>query len=112
MARMASAAAWGLEKWETMEEYVTVIPRETTDSAFHQAVLAVHKENFQVAQQFIDKARDLIDTDLTAMVGESYSRAYGVSHCRSPFFCVFLFAVFAASCSVLLGALLQINMMY
>nr|QGN03465.1 target of rapamycin [Ixodes ricinus] len=77
MARMASAAAWGLEKWETMEEYVTVIPRETTDSAFHQAVLAVHKENFQVAQQFIDKARDLIDTDLTAMVGESYSRAYG-----------------------------------
>ncbi|XP_064459506.1 serine/threonine-protein kinase mTOR-like [Ornithodoros turicata] len=77
MARMASAAAWGLEKWETMEEYVHVIPRDTTDSAFHQAVLAVHKESFQVAQQFIDKARDLIDTDLTAMVGESYSRAYG-----------------------------------
>lgn len=34
-----------------MEEYVQVIPRETTDSAFHQAVLAVHKENFQGAQQ-------------------------------------------------------------
>lgn len=77
MARMASAAAWGLEKWDTMEEYVQVIPRDTTDSAFHQAVLAVHKENFPGAQQFIDKARDLIDTDLTAMVGESYSRAYG-----------------------------------
>ncbi|KAL3228149.1 hypothetical protein MRX96_004063 [Rhipicephalus microplus] len=71
------ATAWGLEKWDTMEEYVQVIPRDTTDSAFHQAVLAVHKENFPGAQQFIDKARDLIDTDLTAMVGESYSRAYG-----------------------------------
>ena len=29
--------------------------------------------------QCIDKARDILDTELTAMVGESYSRAYGVS---------------------------------
>lgn len=29
--------------------------------------------------QFIDKARDLLDTELTALAGESYSRAYGVS---------------------------------
>ena len=27
--------------------------------------------------QCIDKARDILDTELTAMVGESYSRAYG-----------------------------------
>ncbi|GCC41974.1 hypothetical protein chiPu_0025633, partial [Chiloscyllium punctatum] len=27
----------------------------------------------------IDKARDLLDTELTAMAGESYSRAYGNS---------------------------------
>lgn len=29
--------------------------------------------------QCIDKARDLLDAELTAMAGESYSRAYGVS---------------------------------
>lgn len=28
--------------------------------------------------QCIDKARDLLDAELTAMAGESYSRAYGV----------------------------------
>ena len=27
--------------------------------------------------QCIDKARDMMDTDLTAMAGESYQRAYG-----------------------------------
>jgi FKBP12-rapamycin complex-associated protein len=31
--------------------------------------------------QCIDKARDILDTELTAMVGESYNRAYGVSKC-------------------------------
>lgn len=32
--------------------------------------------------QCIDKARDLLDAELTAMAGESYSRAYGVRlHC-------------------------------
>lgn len=30
--------------------------------------------------QYIDKARDLLDTELTALAGESYSRAYGVSN--------------------------------
>ena len=28
--------------------------------------------------QCIDKARDIVDTDLTAMAGESYNRAYAV----------------------------------
>ncbi len=28
--------------------------------------------------QCIDNARDILDTELTALVGESYSRAYGV----------------------------------
>jgi len=29
--------------------------------------------------QAIDKARDMVDTELTALAAESYSRAYGVS---------------------------------
>lgn len=34
---------------------------------------------YLVLFQCIDKARDLLDAELTAMAGESYSRAYGVS---------------------------------
>lgn len=36
--------------------------------------------------QCIDSARDILDTDLTAMVGESYNRAYGVSNMPFHFF--------------------------
>ncbi|XP_015781821.1 serine/threonine-protein kinase mTOR [Tetranychus urticae] len=77
MARMASTAAWGLEKWDALEEYSDHIKKDTTDAAFYKAVIAVHKEDYQVAQRLIDKARDQIDTDLTAMAGESQIRAYG-----------------------------------
>lgn len=39
--------------------------------------MAIHKEQYDEAQRFIDTARDLLDTELTAMAGESYQRAYG-----------------------------------
>ncbi|XP_071805479.1 serine/threonine-protein kinase mTOR-like isoform X2 [Asterias amurensis] len=77
MARMAAAAAWGLGNWDSMEEYSCLIPRESYDGAFYRAVLAVHQDHFGQAQQCIDKARDILDTELTAMAGESYDRAYG-----------------------------------
>ena len=56
-----------------------MIPRDTYDGAFYRAVLAIHMDQFQLAQQCIDNARDILDTELTAMAGESYQRAYGVS---------------------------------
>ncbi|XP_071946239.1 serine/threonine-protein kinase mTOR-like [Antedon mediterranea] len=77
MARMAAAAAWGLNQWESMDEYACMIPRDTYDGAFYRAVLAVHQDHFAQAQQCINKARDILDTELTARAGESYNRAYG-----------------------------------
>nr|QXN57741.1 serine/threonine-protein kinase [Bemisia tabaci] len=77
MARMAAAAAWGLNQWDDMECYVNCIPRDSTDGAFYRAVLAVHRTQFPKAQELIDSARELLDTELTAMAGESYQRAYG-----------------------------------
>ncbi|PIK33483.1 putative serine/threonine-protein kinase mTOR-like [Apostichopus japonicus] len=77
MARMAAAAAWGLQNWERMEEYVCLIPRDTFNGAFYRAVLNVHQDHFLQAKQCVDKAREILDTELTAMAGESYDRAYG-----------------------------------
>jgi len=77
MARMAAAASWGLGEWKSMEEYTCMIPRETLDGAFYRAVFALHQGNFSRASSCIESARDLLDTELTAMVGESYNRAYG-----------------------------------
>nr|KAG5704724.1 hypothetical protein BaRGS_005180 [Batillaria attramentaria] len=78
MARMAAAASWGLGHWDSMEEYMCYISRTSYDGTFYRAVFALHMENYQQAQQCIDKARDIVDTDLTAMAGESYNRAYSV----------------------------------
>ncbi|XP_058788970.1 serine/threonine-protein kinase mTOR isoform X2 [Phymastichus coffea] len=76
MARMAAAAAWGLNQWESMQRYVALIPEDSQDGAFYRAVLAIHDEQYDLAHRLIDNARDLLDTELTAMVGESYQRAY------------------------------------
>ncbi|KAJ1521597.1 hypothetical protein ONE63_003248 [Megalurothrips usitatus] len=81
MSRMTCAAAWGLRHWESMERYVSCVPRDTQDGAFYRAVLAVHRGQYDAASHLIDSARDLVDTELTAMAGESYQRAYGAMVC-------------------------------
>lgn len=57
--------------------YVRIIPRDSQDGAFYRAILAIHHENYEEAQMYINSARDILDTELTAMAGESYQRAYG-----------------------------------
>ncbi|XP_040292611.1 serine/threonine-protein kinase mTOR-like [Bufo bufo] len=77
MARMAASATWALEEWDSMEKYTCLIPRDTYDGAFYRAVLALHQDLYSLAQHCIDKARDMLDVELTAMAGEGYSCAYG-----------------------------------
>ncbi|KAL2912121.1 phosphatidylinositol kinase-related protein kinase tor1 [Polyrhizophydium stewartii] len=78
MASLAAAAAWGLGQWDTMDEYITMMKQESPDSAFFRAILALHRNLYPEAQVLIDRTRDLLDTELTALVGESYSRAYNI----------------------------------
>ncbi|XP_066259712.1 serine/threonine-protein kinase mTor [Euwallacea similis] len=75
--RLALASAFGLHNYHSMEKFVKVIPQDTLDGSFYRAILAIHKEQYKLAQDFINISRDMIDTELTAMAGESYQRAYG-----------------------------------
>ena len=47
---MATAAAWGLGHWSTMEEYVRCIPKGSFDDPFYQALLHIHNQKFSMAQ--------------------------------------------------------------
>ncbi|KAI8925792.1 armadillo-type protein [Entophlyctis helioformis] len=76
IAPLGAGAAWGLGKWDAMEEYIGMMKKESGERAFFQAILAVHRNLFPQAFQFIQKTRDLLDTELTALMGESYNRAY------------------------------------
>ena len=51
MSVMASAAAWGLGQWESMEEYVSSIPQNTMEGSFYQALLHIHQGQFDAAQK-------------------------------------------------------------
>lgn len=76
IAPLAAAAAWGLAQWESMELYISVLKHDSADRAWFRSILSIHRGQFHKAQSHINKARDLLDTELTTLVGESYNRAY------------------------------------
>lgn len=78
VAPLAAAAAWGLGQWERMDAYISVMKQESPDRSFFNAILCIHRSNFEEASKQIVLARDLLATELTALVSESYNRAYGV----------------------------------
>ncbi|KAI9910180.1 hypothetical protein PsorP6_010397 [Peronosclerospora sorghi] len=49
---------------------------DVTELSLYQSVLAVHQGNFGQAEQLIEATRKTLDTKLSALVGESYIRAY------------------------------------
>ncbi|KAG0044728.1 phosphatidylinositol kinase- protein kinase tor1 [Gryganskiella cystojenkinii] len=75
MASFAAAAAWGLGQWELLDEYISAM-QDNSDRAFFKAILALHRNQFPQAEKYIEKTRSMLDTELTALVGESYNRAY------------------------------------
>ncbi|NP_001171773.1 target of rapamycin isoform 1 [Bombyx mori] len=76
-AKMAAAASWGLQEWYSMKKYVELIPESTQDGAFYRAIINIQDGQWAESRHYIDLARSLIDVELTAVVGESYQRAYG-----------------------------------
>jgi FKBP12-rapamycin complex-associated protein len=78
IAPLATAAAWGLGKWDSMDSYLSSLMRRSPDRAFFGAILAVHRNQFREAITCVQQAREGLDTELSALVSESYNRAYEV----------------------------------
>ncbi len=53
----------------TFVRYANAMSEDTVEGAFFRATLEIHRDNYQMAQKFIDRTRDLIDPELTALVG-------------------------------------------
>ena len=81
IAPMAAAAAWALNEWESMDDYIATMKPDSADRPFYRAILAVHQNQFPKAMAQIAKARDLLDPELTSLVGESYGRSYKSVFC-------------------------------
>ena len=76
MGPLAAAAAWGLCEYDAMDDYIAPLKHDSPDRAWFRAVLNVHRNQVGKANGHISKARDLLDPELTSLVGESYTRAY------------------------------------
>lgn len=78
IAALAAAAAWGMGQWELMDQYLTVMGQGSPDRSFFGAILSIHRNQFVDAQSHIDNARSGLVTELSSLLGESYTRAYSV----------------------------------
>lgn len=76
IAPMAAAAAWSLNEWDSMDDYIATMKPDSPDRAFYRAILSVHQNQFPKALVHIAKARDLLDPELTSFIGEGYGRSY------------------------------------
>ena len=100
--RMCAEAAWRLGRWDDLEKYASEIvhgqnstqpaiitnpstatgsressvPRVDFEGAFFTAVLHVHREEWSLAANAIDASRKAMDSRFTALMAESYNRAY------------------------------------
>ncbi len=98
--KMCAKAAWRLGRWDDLEKYSSelvhgkgnqapgtagpstttgpdgIVPRADFDGAFYSAVLHVHREEWHMAADAIDAARKAMDGRFTALMAESYNRAY------------------------------------
>lgn len=81
LAPYGAHAAWLLRCWDDMEKITTYMTDDGyvgTTAVFYRAVLATHKRLFHEAVPIIQNCRKRLDSTLSALVAESYDRAYGL----------------------------------
>ncbi|CAB9503979.1 protein kinase mTOR [Seminavis robusta] len=95
--RLCAQAAWRLGRWGDLEKFATelnsvnasnntsstavptsksVASRVDFEGSFFSAVLHIHRKEWTVAAEAIDNARRAMDGRFTALMAESYNRAY------------------------------------
>lgn len=93
--KLCAQASWRLGRWDLLESYTDQLVqsndesnnlRDVTggratndidfDSYFYRSVLHVHQGEWEKAAKSIDSARRAMDSRFTALLSESYKRAY------------------------------------
>jgi phosphatidylinositol kinase/protein kinase (PI-3 family) len=76
IAPLGADAAWNLGRWDMLQDFVHCIDETHAHGSFYRAILCIHRGNFDQARIHIDGTRRALDAEVTALVAESYSRAY------------------------------------
>jgi phosphatidylinositol kinase/protein kinase (PI-3 family) len=75
-AVIGARAAWSLSEWQLMDEFVSNLADDNVDGSFMRAVLSTHKGDFTTSEKLIDHTRKQLDASISALLSESYGRAY------------------------------------
>ncbi|EEB97831.1 hypothetical protein MPER_02769 [Moniliophthora perniciosa FA553] len=67
---IAAAAAWSLNEWDSMDDYIATMRSDSPDRAFYRAILSIHQNQFSKAFVHIAKARDLLEAEATSFLGK------------------------------------------
>ena len=75
---MAVYAAWNLGNWNDMKTYARNLDPKmhSYEKNFYSAVYLIKVEDYPNAVQKIDNAREILNTKISSLLGESYHRAY------------------------------------
>eukprot|EP01029_Cantina_marsupialis_P018394 TRINITY_DN422070_c0_g1_i1.p1 TRINITY_DN422070_c0_g1~~TRINITY_DN422070_c0_g1_i1.p1 ORF type:complete len:2040 (-),score=648.42 TRINITY_DN422070_c0_g1_i1:182-6301(-) len=76
LAPLAANAAWMLGEWNSMGAFVECTDIHSIEGGFLRAVLAIHENRLTEGLEFVDQARRTLDSRLSVLMRESYSRAY------------------------------------
>lgn len=76
VAYLAADAACHMRDWKAIPQYLSVMDEKLPRTFLYNAVAAVHDDNFALAREHIERAYELLDTNLSTLMGESYNRAY------------------------------------
>ena len=96
--RLCAKSAWRLGRWDDLEKFAVELnsssslaattpvpvsaarenafPRVDFDGSFFSAVMHIHRKEWALAAAAIDNARKAMDGRFTALMAESYNRAY------------------------------------
>lgn len=75
-AVIGARSAWSLNKWGQMKTFVSQLPSDNVDACFLRAVMASHDEDYVTSAKYIEQTRKHLDSNISALLAESYSRAY------------------------------------
>ena len=78
IAPLAAHAAWMRGKWQDLAHYLSAMEEGRIETEFLHAVIAVHEADYTKARLYIERTREQLDSELSALVSESYPRAYRV----------------------------------
>ena len=81
IAEIGGRAGMMAESWDFVERCLRYTPEGSVTRMLFRSVLEIHAKRYDAARTYILRTREALDTEVSALLGESYERAYPAVVC-------------------------------